>query len=449
MRSATDKSGLALFPGASVQDAYRSDGCPIPEALATEAIRSFGDEDIDFSRYTSTEFYDREIERMWTRTWQWACREEHLSEPGDYTVYDVGPYSILLVRGQDNVVRGFHNACLHRGTRLRGADTAGSTRDIKCPYHGWTWTLDGALKTIPCRWDFPHVEPGNYRLPQVRVAMWAGFVFINMDANAPALEDYLEVAPEHFRRWRYEDRYVELHIQKELDCNWKAAQEAFTEVYHAGATHPQSVYPDHTQYDVFGDNVSRWITTNGVSSDTGMSESEILASMLTGGDAAEGADRLEVPQGKTARMVFAEMMRENCRKEGIDVDDYAITEIIDPIEYFIFPNMCVFPTVLVPLVYRFRPLGVSRSLMDILFVKLLPKDKPRPFPAEIVRLGSNDSFSKIPGFDPQLAFIYDQDTSNLKLQQQGFSITRKPGETLARYQEIMIRNFHSTLDKYI
>jgi phenylpropionate dioxygenase-like ring-hydroxylating dioxygenase large terminal subunit len=85
-----------------------------------------GDADIPFSRYRSREFYDREIDRMWSRTWQWACREEHVPNAGDYYVYDVGPYSLLVVRQETGQIKAFVNSCPHRGMQFANAGASGS-----------------------------------------------------------------------------------------------------------------------------------------------------------------------------------------------------------------------------------------------------------------------------------------------------------------------------------
>ena len=206
---------------------------------------------------------------MWSRTWQWACREEHIPEPGDWIVYDIGDTSVLVVRGEDGEVRAHINCCMHRGTKIRPSGAAGHSRELRCRFHGWTWSLDGELKRVPSAWDAPHVCAASHRLVTVRTALWGGFVFINLDDQAPPLEEYLGPLGEHCDSYKLENRYVELHIEKELFCNWKAALEAFLENYHTQETHPQLLpanADEPTQYDLFSPIVSRFITANGVSS---------------------------------------------------------------------------------------------------------------------------------------------------------------------------------------
>ena len=115
---------LARSSTPSAQELVHRDGRPVPPVFELESPRFLGDEDIPFARYTSQDFFDEEMERMWTRTWQWACREEHVADPGDYYVYEVGPNSVLIVRDANGEIRAYVNACLHRGTKF---DQAGPT----------------------------------------------------------------------------------------------------------------------------------------------------------------------------------------------------------------------------------------------------------------------------------------------------------------------------------
>src|SRR3546814_271616 len=103
-----------------------------------------------------------------SKTWQFACREEHIPEVGDYHVYDLGTYSFIITRVAADDIRAYYNACLHRGTKLRASGTEGNTEEFKCTFHGWTWNLDGSHKETLCDWDFPHVDFKNLTLPQVR-----------------------------------------------------------------------------------------------------------------------------------------------------------------------------------------------------------------------------------------------------------------------------------------
>jgi len=265
----TPQQIAARHPSETFQDLLDLEKVHVPEALRESTDTYLGSEDISIERYISREFFAREVEKVWRKTWQVACRESRLRNPGDYFVYDIVNDSILLTRTEAGELKGFYNSCLHRGRALKRG--AGRAEILRCPYHGWSWKLDGEFDSAPCQWDFPHIAPETNKLPQVRVATWGGWVFINMDDAAPSLDEYMGVLPAHMNQWKHQQRYVSLHVEKVIACNWKVALEAFIESYHAIATHPQ-LMPfqaiDNSQYDVWGDHVSRTITAYGVPNPT-------------------------------------------------------------------------------------------------------------------------------------------------------------------------------------
>jgi phenylpropionate dioxygenase-like ring-hydroxylating dioxygenase large terminal subunit len=448
--------GDARCPTPGVQDVVRADGDAPPPAYTLQSYRYLGSEDLPFERYSSRAFFELELERMWPRVWQWTCREEHIPEPGDYTVYDVGPYSFVIVRTPGGGIKAYYNACLHRGTKLKPSHSSGSSAALVCPFHGWTWSLDGELTRLLCEWDFPHVDAEEFSLPEARVDTWGGFVFINMDENAPPLAEYMAPLADHAAGARMKDRYVSLHVQKELPCNWKVAQEAFMESYHLLATHPQLLPANgdvNTQYDILGEHVNRLFALAGTPSplmERPVSEQEVLDTMVLGDRDAVGA--LRVPEGGSARKVMAEFFRDAIRRScGWDLSDRSTTEVIDTLGYLLFPNGHFFLAVSFPIVYRFRPLGMdhTKTLFDLLLLAPAPLDGPRPEPAEPVRVVIEESYGIVPGIDPGMALIYDQDTGNMGWQQEGFGAARKKAATLANYQEVRIRHMHQVLDRYL
>lgn len=450
--------GEARCPAPSVQEIIQGDAMPAPPVLAHESYEYMGSEDIGYGRYYEQAFFDHEIENIWLKCWQWVCREDHIPEPGDYYVYEVADFSYLVVRQKDGSVKGFVNSCLHRGTKLKRAEGFGSGNDLRCPYHGWTWENDGRLKAVPCAWDFPHVDSAKYGLPQVRVGHWGGFIFINPSDDGPELLDYLAPLPEHFADWGMEDRFVELHMCKELPCNWKMAQEAFLESYHVLETHPQlmtGVGDANVQYDTYGDHISRFYAALGVNSPhlaSPLTEQELINQMLVGDRSVLDNDALKVGEGENARIVMARFLRNVMgEKYKTDLSRFSDSEMIDTIEYHVFPNMVLFPGISLPMVYRFRPIGSNpdRTLFEILFLRPKPDKGHAPEPAEPHYVSEHESYSSAPGMDAAFGAVYDQDTDNLRVQQQGVKTSRKHGETLANYQEVRIRHFNRTIDKYL
>ena len=273
-------TGTDRSAGVSYQTLLDEDTHPVRDILRAESPMPAGPTRVPVERYFSKEFHDLEVEKVWKRVWQMACHEDDIPDVGDYHVYDIASLSFLIVRSGEDEFKAFHNACLHRGRLLR--ETHGKwARELRCPFHGWAWKIDGSLREIPCHWDFPSVEADAYRLPEVKLARWGGFLFINPDDEAEPFEDFVGDLAEHFTLLPYERRYKQAHVAKILRCNWKVAQEAFSEAYHVVATHPtilDGIGDANSKYDVFG-NYSRAISPNGTPSPhlNGAPEREPLA----------------------------------------------------------------------------------------------------------------------------------------------------------------------------
>ncbi|MDH4110963.1 MAG: Rieske (2Fe-2S) protein, partial [Gammaproteobacteria bacterium] len=163
----TERDAGASGASPSYQDYLAQDSREVPRSLLERSWRDLGNAPLDASRYTSQAFFDLEVERMWPRVWQMACREEELPEAGDTIVYDIVGRSLLITRQADGSIRAFHNSCTHRGRKLLLGDER--VEHFRCPFHGFSWQLDGSVRSIPCRWDFVHVGDGDFRLPEVRV----------------------------------------------------------------------------------------------------------------------------------------------------------------------------------------------------------------------------------------------------------------------------------------
>jgi phenylpropionate dioxygenase-like ring-hydroxylating dioxygenase large terminal subunit len=257
------KTGHDRSNGISYNDVLRSDTVPPPAVYLEDSPMKPGVTNVEVSRYWTRAEHDREVERLWKRVWQMACHEDDIPNVGDTHVYDIASLSFLIVRTAPDEVKAFPNACMHRGRMLCDTHRKG-LKVLRCPFHGWSWQLDGKLKEIPSHWDFPTVTEEEYSLPAVRVGHWGGFVFINPDPDCESLEDYLGDIDRHFSR-PFERRYKAAHMVKRLPCNWKVAQEAFMESYHVVGTHPE-LLPDFSdtssKYDVWP-NISRAMSASG------------------------------------------------------------------------------------------------------------------------------------------------------------------------------------------
>lgn len=447
---------LSKRRGDSVQQILSRDRNTAPAILRTSSPRDMGREDVSLDRYYAREWHDREVETVWRKTWQMACRVEDIPEVGDTEIYEIVHDSVIVVRTgpEDSQIRGFINSCLHRGTIL--CDKGGRKQNFKCPVHGMTWRLDGSLAVLPCKWDFPQVDPKNFSLPEVQVGVWAGFVFINFDSNCEPLADYLECLPEHFAPFDLANRYKAVHGGKILPCNWKLAQEAFMEGFHIASTHPQSVEytaDTNTQYDVFeGRHVNRFVMPEGVASPAlGDYPEQKIVEAMQRDMPFYGGREIKLKDGETARERMADLARERfSQSTGRDFSGLSTCESIDLIQYFLFPNLSPWGGMATPLVYRFRPHGNNpeECLMEIMMLFAKADDGSHPPVGKPTIVGLDQSWHDVPGMG-SAADVTDQDTENLKRIQRGIRASRKKGATMSVYQESRIRHFHQTLEEYM
>lgn len=257
-RTGTDRSA-----GIDYLELLDQDSHPVDDIFRVASPLPPGPTIVPAEQYYSRAFHDLEVEKVWKRVWQMACHEDDIPEVGDYLIYDIAHLSFLVVRHAVDEFKAFYNVCLHRG-RLLKSHGGKRAREFRCSFHGWAWNTDGGLKEVPCAWDFPTVTPERYGLPEVKVGRWGGFVFINPDPNCESLESFLGDLSRQFPNLPYERRTKVAHVAKVLRCNWKVAQEAFSEAYHVIATHPtilESIGDANTKCDVFG-NYSRAMSPN-------------------------------------------------------------------------------------------------------------------------------------------------------------------------------------------
>ena len=458
MSEATNlKPGEARCPDhPSTKELVKNDATGAPDPILEESYQFLGDEDISFEEYMSDDYAETEYNHMWSKVWQWACHVDHIPKEGDYYVYDVGHLSALIVRTKNDKIKAYYNSCLHRGTQLKPANSSGVCKEIRCPFHGWTWSTEGKLEFLPCDWDFPHVNKEEYNLPELQVDTWSGFVFINFDQKANPLKDYLGVLPDHFKNWALDNRYIETHVVKKLPANWKACAEAFLEAYHVLETHSEGIYTAgdaNADYDIFGDHVTRFVHTIGYTSPHIKGEDrpdeQGILDILLGRRLGDDTGKVKVSQGRTAREIYAEIVqKEMSEKYNQDFSHLTVTETIDSIEYFLFPNAFFFPGLQLPMVYRFRPHGTDGAIFDLLFLRPKQPDGKFPPPPEPHYLEVDESYTTVPGTG-FLGAVYDQDTNNLLSQTRGFKASFKGAQTLGNYQESRARHLHMMVNKYL
>ncbi len=195
--------------------------------------------------YLSDHIFALERERIFFREWFCAAREEEIPEAGDYVVREVAGESVLIVRTRDGSLAAHYNVCRHRGSQLVPAGARGTFGGgIRCPYHSWTYTLEGALRTAPFLEESEGLAKGNLSLHRVGVASSGGFVFLNLtpaaaEADGKTLEAQLGGVPERLQRYPLSELRVARRIEYQVVANWKVVLENYNECYHCGPVHPE------------------------------------------------------------------------------------------------------------------------------------------------------------------------------------------------------------------
>jgi phenylpropionate dioxygenase-like ring-hydroxylating dioxygenase large terminal subunit len=188
--------------------------------------------------YTDPRFHAREIERLFLNRWLFVGREDEAARAGDYLTIETPAGPVALVRGRDGLLRAFANACRHRGARLLAG--RGSTRAIACPYHAWTYDLDGRLIGAPGMEGVAGFHRADQGLVPVRLEAWAGFVFIALGEAGPLLGQLGDL-PERFAPYRFGDMVCTRRTGYDVGCNWKILLENAMEAYHTGVVHGGSL----------------------------------------------------------------------------------------------------------------------------------------------------------------------------------------------------------------
>ncbi len=190
--------------------------------------------------YTSPRFFQREIERLFAKVWNFAGRAERISKPGDYFTTDIATVPLLIARGADGKPRAFANTCRHRGCTV--AKGEGNTRAFVCPYHSWTYSSSGDLIAAPTEMgESAGFNMKDYGLTQVRLESWGGFMFVNMDPTAPGLIEYLGNLPQLLKDYDCENMTLGRRLEFDVNCNWKFYAENLKDPLHVTSVHRDSI----------------------------------------------------------------------------------------------------------------------------------------------------------------------------------------------------------------
>jgi len=399
-------------------------------------------------RYFDPDFFQLEIDQLWSRTWQMACRLEEIPQTGDFTEYQILDQSVIVVRTEDGGVRALQNVCRHRGVRVvDGPGTCDS--GFVCPFHGWCYGPDGSNTFVPKARTFSehNLHPEDLDLTSVRCEVWGGCAWINLDDEAPPLRQCIEPFATTLDAWKMESFRAEWWYSFRLPVNWKLAEEAFLEQYHVVETHPQLVIPgrypprDTTTFDprTFIDSELHYLRTM----------NDGMAGMVHADDVriAEGLRDIELPSDPASALATWQRTLNEAvvswhRSRGSVIPDLNGLEaagLNEPMGYC-FPHFFVLPMYSSASSYRFRPLGPEETLMEIWSLTRFPEGSTvaRPVPPEPWAFD-----------DPRVPPIPVQDFSNLPRQQRGLHAKSFEYLRLSEGIEGGVANFERTVDGFL
>ena len=190
------------------------------------------------SYYTDPAVFEREKERIFFRTWQYAGHVSQVEATGDYFTFAILDQSLFVLRGRDGELRCFYNVCQHRAHEL--VTGAGNKRVLACPYHAWTYELDGRLRKAPNDGKVPGFDRTSICLTEARLEVFCGFIFVNLDPNARPMAEWYPGVEAELRAYVPDiDRLKPLDwVEVEEACNWKVTVENYNECYHCRINHP-------------------------------------------------------------------------------------------------------------------------------------------------------------------------------------------------------------------
>ena len=188
--------------------------------------------------YTSESVFEREMERVFSKKWLFAGHQSQISERGDFFLFSIGKESLIITRDRAGEVRAFFNICRHRGARVCNESVGTFVGGIQCPYHAWTYSLDGKLIGAPHMDEVEGFDKRDYPLRPVSTALWEGLVFVNLSPEPEPFENDFAPLLGKFSRWHLPELQQVHQTVYEVDANWKLLFQNYSECYHCPSVHP-------------------------------------------------------------------------------------------------------------------------------------------------------------------------------------------------------------------
>jgi phenylpropionate dioxygenase-like ring-hydroxylating dioxygenase large terminal subunit len=438
----------------------RPDAAPTRIDKTPQPLPQLSTGPIDGSRYWSPEFMAKEWEHIWTKAWLIGGLAAQVAKPGDFFTYEIGRESILVTCGEDGRIRAFYNVCPHRGKRLV-MEEQGHSKRIACSYHGWRFTPEGNLNFVPCPEDFAGGNPcGKVTLEEVACEVFAGFVWVNLDPQAPPLSEHLGPIMPQIALYKMEQMHRTHWVTLEGDWNWKCVQDNFNESYHLPFVHPQTrfvmeqSYKD-CQFDMYGtQGHARMFMPGSRPSRSLRGHTDTVLDMMRTELTYWGLEPEDFRDDPLrTREAIQQAKRAHGAAKGYDFDHFHDEQLTDHFHYTIFPNISfsLKPDGCIWLRADPHPTDPERCQFDMWYFTWFPEGEDRYYSYsmghEVDRTvavehkrGKVGELSCGPGID--------QDVSIWSEQQKGLRSRGYKGGHLAG-QEARVRFFHDTIDRWI
>jgi phenylpropionate dioxygenase-like ring-hydroxylating dioxygenase large terminal subunit len=418
---------------------------------------------ISTDRYTSREYQGREREAIWMRVWQIAGRVDDLPKVGDWKEYRIVDQSFVIARGKDEKLRGFVNACRHRGNVLCTGGTGNAKRGFLCQYHLWSYDLEGRLRGVLRENLAGPIDKDENSLIEVPVDTFAGFIFINPDPEAGPLSEWIgdEIA-DMLAPYHLDEMVTVMNVREPLDCNWKVVMDAFEEGYHINGIHPQllsviAIDPATSRYRFFehhsvamapfevqGASPEKQVEGIIALPETFPSTAAVLprfTELVNQYRAEDGS--LKFPDGISARTLLQQATRDTLTGMGLDVSGLTDAQMSDNHGWVLFPNF--FMTIragechvimAVP-----HPDGdPNRCIWHVASYMYLPPEHRDAFTVDLIEVDEPGSYKYFEALH--------QDYVQMPRQQLGLRNNHLDHMTLVK-EEVVIAHYHSVIDRYM
>jgi len=208
--------------------------------------------------FDNAELSELEMEQVFLRNWFWVGHVSDMPNVGDYKCQELGNERAVIIRGEDGEIRAFHNLCRHRGSRVVEGNEGNCKKAMVCPFHAWSYHLDGRLKTIPREDTFPEIDKSRYGLNQLDCELWQGLIFIRFGGDGPSIAETMVAAEEEISLYKIPDmKPLDTAWDFQFKLDWKAVLDIDNEGYHVPKGHPEL-------YDLFGNSYQDQVTECGL-----------------------------------------------------------------------------------------------------------------------------------------------------------------------------------------